>query len=154
MLLCKVRSRYANGAVVSNVKVEYTNAPSPGEQLTRTTNEKGIAYFQLNVSQGSGDKEFRVINYFAAINALEQTHARSHTLTHAGTHIHIVFLLDSDARAHAHTPSQSLFDSLSPCLYNSFFSSYPLRFPTTAIHVDAYRSIFTVCVCSFRLKRQ
>ncbi|XP_062523528.1 complement C3-like isoform X2 [Corticium candelabrum] len=58
-LRLQVRSRYANGAVVSNVKVEYTNAPSPGEQLTRTTNEKGIAYFQLNVSQGSGDKEFR-----------------------------------------------------------------------------------------------
>ena len=85
MLLCKVRATYANGAVVSNVKVEYTNPPSADLRSTLTTNEKGIAYFQFNVSQASGDKEFQVIYYFAAINAVEHTHARTHTLTHART---------------------------------------------------------------------
>ena len=85
MLLCKVRATYANGAVVSNVKVEYTNLRSADVRSTLRTNEKGIAYFQFNVSQESGDKEFQVNYYFAAINALEQTHARAHTLKHART---------------------------------------------------------------------
>ncbi|XP_062523937.1 complement C3-like isoform X2 [Corticium candelabrum] len=58
-LRLQVRATYANGAVVSNVKVEYTNLRSADVRSTLRTNEKGIAYFQFNVSQESGDKEFQ-----------------------------------------------------------------------------------------------